>query len=435
MTQAVDRPLPEGALDQTASAALGKALGDPDWLAARRASAAAAAGRLAMPSPAERRWKYLDVSTLNVDAYSPAPASSGRTAEELLMTYAAGAMASEVYIEDNGVPVISKAAGDRMVAPFGELDAQERMAAETHFGKAVAAERSRLSALHYAFLNGGVLVHVPANQEVALPVRIVHARTGRQLATPHTLIVTGANSRVRIIEDYRSDDADILALPVVEIFPGPGSHVEYTSLHRWGAQTRSFGEQQTITAPSSELVAITLSTGGQVVKHHIECALEGRGSGSELLGLSIGNGTQHHDFFTLQDHIAPDTRSDLLIKSALDGSARAVYYGLTRVGLEARRADANQEDRNLLLSKMAKADSDPVLEILTNDIIRCSHGATAGPVDEEQLYYLQSRGLTRQAAEDLLVWAFLSQVLDRVPDENLRQELDVELHRKLEEGA
>jgi len=435
MTQAVNRPQSGGALSVADSAAAGSAQNDRPWLAKRRARAATAAEQLAMPSPAERRWKYLDVTTLHLDAYSPTPAPSGRSAEELLLAYAEGALASEIYIEDNGHTAVGAPAGSRIVAPFGELDATEEALAEAYFGKAVPADRNRLTALHYAFVNGGVLVHVAADREVELPVRIVRARTGSQLAAPHTLIVTGPNSGVRVIEDFRSDDSDVVALPVVEVFPGPGAKVEYTSLHRWGKATRSFGEQRTVTAPSSELVTHTLSTGGQVVKHHIECSLEGRGSGSELLGLSIGNGTQHHDFFTLQDHIAPDTRSDLLIKSALDGSARAVYYGLTRVGLEARRADANQEDRNLLLSKNAKADSDPVLEILTNDIIRCSHGATAGPVDEEQLYYMQSRGLTRSSAEDLLVWAFLSQVLDRVPDENLRQELDVELHRKLSEGA
>ena len=119
------------------------------------------------------------------------------------------------------------------------------------------------------------------------------------------------------------------------------------------------------------------------------------------------------------------------IKAALDDSSRAVYYGLTRVGLGARNADANQENRALLLSKKARADSDPVLEILTNDVIRVAHGATAGPVDEEQLYYLESRGIPRTAAEDLLVRAFLGQVLDRVPDDGLREQLETIVEAKL----
>ena len=122
----------------------------------------------------------------------------------------------------------------------------------------------------------------------------------------------------------------------------------------------------------------------------------------------------------------------MLFKSALKDNARSVYYGMTRVGLGAKNADANQENRNLLLSETAKADSDPVLEILTSDVIRVSHGATAGPVDEEQLYYLQTRGIPYEDAEALLVRAFLGQVLDRVPDEAIRDELAQVLERKLE---
>jgi len=121
-----------------------------------------------------------------------------------------------------------------------------------------------------------------------------------------------------------------------------------------------------------------------------------------------------------------------MYKSALTDHARSVYYGLTRIGLGAHNGDANQENRNLLLSKTAKADSDPVLEILTNDIIRASHGATAGPVDEEQLYYLQTRGIPHPAAEALLVRAFLGQVLARVKDETLRDEFIEILDAKLE---
>jgi Fe-S cluster assembly protein SufD len=187
----------------------------------------------------------------------------------------------------------------------------------------------------------------------------------------------------------------------------------------------------TITARDSAVVSLTVAVGGQVVKSHITSSLEGRGSSSELFGLIVGDGREHIDFYTLQDHIGADTRSDLLFKSALNGESRSVYYGMTRIGLGAQNADANQEDRNLLLSPMAKADSDPVLEILTNNIIRAAHGATAGPVDEDQLFYLESRAIPHDQAEDMLVHAFLGQVLDRLPDEALREELSVALDAKL----
>ena len=224
------------------------------------------------------------------------------------------------------------------------------------------------------------------------------------------------------------------ALPVVEVLPVEGSMVRYTAIHRWGAQTRVFGSQRTVTARDSGLLSLSLVTGGALVKSHITSSLEGRGSSSELFGLSVGGGAEHVDFYTLQDHIGPDTRSDLLYKSALGDAARAVYYGVTRVGLEGRRSDANQENRNLLLSRAAKADSDPVLEILTNDVTRVSHGATAGPVDEEELFYIQSRGLTREGAVSLLVRGFLSEPLDRGigwANDSLREELNGLVEAKL----
>jgi Fe-S cluster assembly protein SufD len=299
-------------------------------------------------------------------------------------------------------------------------------------GSRVAPEQSALTALHYALLSGGILVFAEANAEIPEPVRITRRLDGeRMIAAPHTLIVTGVNSRVSVIDDYQSSEGDNVALPVVEVAPGVGSDVKYTALHCWGADTQVFSEQRTITERDSALVSLSVVTGGKVVKSHIVSSLEGRGSSSEILGLSLGSDRQHADFYTLQDHIGPDTRSDLLIKSALQDQSRAVYYGLTRVGLGAKNADANQVNRNLLLSKAAKADSDPVLEILTNDVIRVSHGATAGPVDEEQLYYLETRGIPRPKAEDLLIWGFLGQVLDRVPNEELREELSEVLQEKL----
>jgi Fe-S cluster assembly protein SufD len=225
----------------------------------------------------------------------------------------------------------------------------------------------------------------------------------------------------------------MVVTPAVEIIPGPGSEIRLYSLHRWGAKTQVFEHQRFLAkADGAELQSLNIVLGGQVVKSHLESSLIGRGTASELLGIGYGKGQTHSDFYTVQDHIGPDTRSDLLVKSALTDEARAVYYGLTRVGLGAKNADANQENRNLLLSKTAKADSDPVLEILTNDVIRVSHGATAGPVDQEQLFYMQARGIPHGEAESMLVTAFLEAVLGRVPNETLRQELSDLLEEALD---
>ncbi len=380
------------------SVALGNTVADAPWLAALRGNAASAADRMAMPdSRRERPWKYLDVSNLR-------PESFGTSGAE--------------HIE------ITADAAQATVVEFKAATGATAAAVEKSLGSAVIPGINRLTALHYALLRGGVVAHVPANSEVSEPVRIKRTFAGSQFAAPHTLIVTGANSRVTIVQEYFSSDDEMVVTPVVEIIPGPGSVIRLYSVHRWGPKTQVFENQRFLAeSDGAELQSLNIVLGGQVVKSHLESSLIGRGTASELLGLGYGKGRTHSDFYTVQDHIGPDTRSDLLVKSALTDEARAVYYGLTRVGLGAKNADANQENRNLLLSKTAKADSDPVLEILTNDVIRVSHGATAGPVDQEQLFYMQARGIPYGEAESMLVTAFLEAVLGRVPNETLRQEL------------
>ncbi len=427
MSSAVGQASAGGRLDVVASKALGDALGDFQALAELRAEAARAAVAMEMPRQVERPWKYLDTSALSLDGYATSTGADG---------------ADVPLIGGNNVATLAQVNGETLgavtrdpgvtVVDFADADERQKAIIAKHLGKSVPAGKSKFTALHYAFLRGGVLIEVAHDVEAREPVRIVRSyEADKQLCTPHTLIVTGANSRVQVIEDYRSGEGDIVALPVVEIVPGPGAEVRYNAVHRWGPKTKVFAEQRTITDRDSAVISLSLATGGQVVKSHVTSSLEGRGSSSELFGLIVGDQRQHIDFFTLQDHIGPDTRSDLLFKAALNGEARSVFYGLTRIGLGAVNADANQVDRNLLLSPLAKADSDPVLEILTNNIIRAAHGATAGPVDEEQLFYLESRGIPHADAEDMLVHAFLGQVLDRLPDEALREELAAALDAKL----
>ena len=371
---------------------------EAEWLAELRAYGAEMAAAMLLPiSRAERPWKYYDATTLDIASHTAI------VTEPVTLSAPAGVEVS----------TLENASGELLTL------------AKQHLGKSVPVNRSKFTALHYQHLCGAVVVSAGAGVEAGEPVRITrdYATSDGSLATPHTLIVTGANARISVIEDFRSGADDLLVLPVVELVPGPGSSIRYTVIHRWGENTRVFSEQRTITARDSSITSLAVAVGGAVVKSHIESSLEGRGSSSELLALTYGYADQHIDFYTLQDHIGPDTRSDLLFKAALTDEARSVYYGLTRVGLGARNADANQENRNLILSDGAKADSDPVLEILTNDVIRVSHGATAGPVDQDSLFYLQARGIPYEAAEQMLVQAFLGQVLDRIPDRRLRNEV------------
>ncbi|HKS91143.1 MAG TPA: Fe-S cluster assembly protein SufD [Tepidiformaceae bacterium] len=417
------------------SKAIGAAAGDSPATGALRARAAELAEILPLPdSYKERPWKYVDVSSLDIAGYQPGAAAQNH-ADITALRERYGVPAGSLLVQENSGTIGAEPADGLTLVDFAQASGAAADLIEAKLASVVPMDRNKFTALHYAYLRGGVLLQVKPNAEIATPVRIIRDLQAAQLAAPHTLIVTGANSRVEVIEDFRSTDEAILVLPAVEVIPGPGSEVRYTALHRWGNQTRVFAEQHMVSERDSAFVATNVVTGGLLVKGHVESSLIGRGSSSELFGLFLGDGDQQIDFYTLQDHIGPDTRSDLLYKSALKARSRSAYYGLTRVGLGAHNADANQEDRNLLLSSDARADSDPVLEILTNNIIRCSHGATAGPVDDEQLFYLESRGIPHLVAEAMLVRAFLGQVLDRVPDAALRAELEAVVEAKLEGNA
>ncbi|MEO9254650.1 MAG: SufD family Fe-S cluster assembly protein, partial [Tepidiformaceae bacterium] len=394
------------------------------------------AEKMAFPDSRRMRpWKYLDVSGLNLDGYKPGiGAEPTAPAAELRERYGVGESVA-LLVQSNSETVATESGEGVTVVDFVDADLAGRGLIEKHLNTGIPYARNKFTALHYAYLRGGVLVNVAANAEPMQPVRIVRDyQAAKQIAAPHTLIVTGANSRVSIVEDFRSSEEDIVVLPVVEVVPGLGSEVRYTVLHRWGTETQVFTEQHFFGERDAAFVGFNFITSGKVVKGHVQCSLQERGSSSELFGLTLGDDHQHVDFFTLQDHIGADTRSDLLYKSALTDSAKSVYYGLTRVGLHAHNADANQENRNLLLSDDSKAESDPVLEILTNQVIRASHGATVGPVDQEQLYYMETRGIPPMAAEALLVRAFLGQVLDRFPDKFLNEELGAVLDAKLEKS-
>ena len=388
---------------------------DSDYLSVLRSDALDLSGKLQMPSSKnERPWKYLDISQLTVEDY---PIVMSDEYQE-----------NEVSQAGDSSGIIKLNNGNVIHNESYQKGLHLRTADTSLLGQAVHPNTNRLTALHYAYLKDVAVLEINADTKLDKPIRVEHRYTTKQFATPHTVIIAGANSNIKIIEQFFSTDVPVITTPIVEIFAGPGAMVNYTTVHRWGNKTESFGIQHTITEENSQIQSLSLAISGKTVKQHISTTLKGRGSASELFGAGygtgMGEGVEHIDFYTLQDHIGADTFSDLLFKSALGGHSISAYYGITRIGKNARNSSANQQNRNLLMSPTAKANSDPVLEILTNDVQRVSHGSTVGPVEGDQLFYLQSRGLTFAEATDLLIRGFFLEVLDRVPDEQLRQELE-----------
>jgi Fe-S cluster assembly protein SufD len=242
--------------------------------------------------------------------------------------------------------------------------------------------------------------------------------------------VLDRGAEATFIDEHR-DGGLLFASTITEIVLGDEAKLRHVAIQNWGPEAQELFVQRARLGRNADLVTATIGLGGSVYKGWIESEMRGTGARSEILGLAFGAGDQHFDVITLQDHIGEHTVSDLLIKSALKDRSQSAYYGLTRINPSARMSDANQEDRNLLLSDKAKADADPVLEIMTSEVARCAHGASAGPVDQEQLFYLECRGLPRPEAEKLLVQGFLGEVFRRIPVESVRDLIEHAVVAKL----
>lgn len=427
-------------LGRAAVERLSELKGEPDWLRERRLQAWNLYEQLPTPTPAQRPWKYTDITRFDFDrfsAYAPAAAAAPAEAQAaaasgghlLQMNSEAGAAELEQELSRKGVVFCSL---DEAVQRCPELVREYLMT------RCLPAATDKLTALHGALWSGGVFVYVPRDVEIALPLHSVLWTDKAGLAVfPHALVVAETNSRVTLIDEYVSPrrEGNALSDAIAELFLNDGAEVRYVNLQRWDTGTYHFSTQRALLGRDAVLRYVTVGLGSRLSKVTNEAILEGQGANSEMLGLFFGERGQRFDAVTLQDHRAPRTTSDLLYKSALKDSAQSIYYGVVRVGPEARGSDANQENRNLLLSDKAKADSDPVLEIMTSEVTRCAHGATVGPVDEEQLFYLECRGLPREEAERLLVTGFFSSVIQRVPIEEVRVRLEQAVQERMQPAA
>jgi Fe-S cluster assembly protein SufD len=303
--------------------------------------------------------------------------------------------------------------------------------------EAVPLTTDKYTALHGAFWSGGTFLYVPRNVNVELPFVSVLWQEMPQLAVfPPTLLVAEAGSSVTLVSDLLSMGCD--ACPdtyhggVTELFVGAGAQVRYINTQDLGRQVYDLRTQTALLDRDSRLEWLTVNLGGRVSRSTQHSILRGPGAEAVVTGLYLPDGRQHIAFNTLQDHVAGNCMSDLLYQGALLGKSRSVYEGTIRAWPGAQKTNAYQSNRNLLLSKKARADSLPRLEIEANDL-RCTHGATVSQVDEAQVFYLMSRGIPRDDAVRLIVEGFFQPSLDRLPKslEGLRARLTEAIARKL----
>jgi Fe-S cluster assembly protein SufD len=364
-------------------------------------------------------WRYSRIDDLDLDDFQPASgtaaAGGGATGvPELLrpLLDATPARAALVVVR-NGRVVHAEVRGDLAAKGMraertGEGDADV-------LGAAIDQAPDVFLGFNDAFVGDPVVVRVPAGVTVDAPVVVAHVTEGdRCAAFPRLVVDAGDDSEVSVLEIQLSGPEPSLVVPVTEIVVGRAARVGHLTVQQLGLASWQLGLQVASVEAEASLRTTTVGFGGDYTRLRTDCRMVGRGATGELDAVYFGEGDQTLDFRTFQDHIAPDCTSNLLFKGAVGGRSRSVYTGMIRVGKQARGTNAFQTNRNVKLSDGAWAESVPNLVIENNDV-RCSHASAVGPIDEEQRFYLESRGLPTDEAERLIVSGFFDEVLGRAP--------------------
>jgi Fe-S cluster assembly protein SufD len=431
------------------SAAERLAASEPSWLAERRRHAWEVYEATPMPTTHLEEWRYTDLSAklpldaLRVPASEALPDDPRAWPELLRRAMAEDHDASGHLVLVDGCVVHTDIRTD--LASRGVVLSSLRQAVVEHpellrehlATQAVPPEEGKLQALNATLWTDGVFLHVPRGVRLEAPVRVTrwYSEAGAAFFS-RTLIVAEATSELSYVDEALSEDLPdpTLTSTAVEVIARDGARVRYVSLQRLGRGVFYQAAQRTLAGRDATLDTLNVSLGASTTRVDLNARLLGPGSDSNMLGLYFGDGDQHFDHNTSQDHVAPAARSDLLYKGALDGTSRAVFRGVIRVAKGAQQTDAYQTNRNLILSDHARADSLPNLEINADDV-KCSHGATVGQLDEDTLFYLMSRGLSRGQAERLVVVGFLGEVLQRLPLGGVVEKVTRVIEEKLRLGA
>jgi Fe-S cluster assembly protein SufD len=394
---------------------------------------------LPAPSPSTEEWRYTDLSAFALDFVPHVPGHGrGAPAPE-------GATLAATLLQHNSSVVMTTSGQDLDAKGviFCDLDvAAEKVPelVEPHLHRLVPTGRTRFTALHGAFRTGGTFLYVPPDVAIEMPLQtLTYLDADGAAVFPHTLLIADRGAEVTFIDRFASPDlGSALSDAVAEIVVGDGAHVRYVSIQEWGDGVTHLGIQRASVGRDAEFRSLAIGLGASLARAEAETILEGQGGFSEMLGIFFADGTQHFDHRSIQDHVAPNCTSDLLYKGALRDRSRAVYSGWVHVRPGAQKTSAMQTSRNIVLSEHAKADAIPNLEIEANDV-RCGHAASVGPVDDEAVFYLESRGIPHDEAERLIVTGFFQEVLDRVTIEEVRRggELAIqeELGRAQEDAA
>jgi Fe-S cluster assembly protein SufD len=428
MNTVIDAPTVSSSLNFTPSAVW------PAWF--QKEQEAAWQEYLATPNPTRQNepWRFANLKALDLSGFIAAPeiASEGKLINA--STGLGDSSARLVFGNNALVQRTAPALPEGVIVQPLDVAAREHEALFRQYfmSQPVELGSHKYALLHKALLTGGVLIYVPKNVEVALPVELFHWVEGAHASVfPHTLIVLGENAKVTVIDHFKSaDNAPALACGINDFHLGRGSKLTYVAVQDWSRETIAFHLNSTLVDRDANSTALAVNFGARNLRGESLSKLAGEGSRSVMLSINPIDGDRHIDQRTLQDHAAKNATSDLLYRNSLDGKSQAIFAGLIRVEPGSSGTDAYQKVENLVLSDDAVAHSMPGLEIL-NDDVRCTHGATSGGVSADELFYMQARGIPSNTARRLVVAGFFNSLLDRIEDEPLREKLSALVHDRL----
>jgi Fe-S cluster assembly protein SufD len=410
----------------------------PDWFKELQARAWEEFEAEPAPARTNELWRFSSLKNLSLEDYV-APGDYSGDAADLTKERGFAAPAGRIVFANDSLVSLDftdpelRSAGVVFTTLSEALDKHSDLLREHFMAQSARLGSAKFVALHKSLVRAGTFLWVPRGVEVHQPFEVFHMVQGDRVAAfPHTLIIAEDNSSLTFLDHFVSTSPAELgfACGVNDLVLKPGSKLNYVSVQEWSQGFVSVQVNSTVAARDAAAVNLALNFGGKYSRLESISRMIDRGARSDMLAISVARDTQEFDQRTLQDHLKPDTTSDLLYKNVLSDQARTIFSGLIKVERGAHRTDAYQKVRNLLLSDDAEANSMPGLEILADDV-RCTHGATSGQVEPEELFYLKSRGIDDNAAKRLIARGFLNEVVDRLPDEKLSGYLHHQIEARL----
>jgi len=405
----------------------------PDWFLDQQRAAWEQFESLPKPTRKDQAWRFANVGLLDLTPFNISGPLSEDDRKNVLKysrgldQYAARMIfANDQLIERDVVSEDLKKRGvifqplERAMVEHADLFQKYFMSTEAKLGSA------KFAALHKALVSSGTFLFLPRGVEIEQPIEIFHwLRHDNTSIFPHLLLVTDELAKVTVIEHFRSCNraAPGFACGGNDLIAGPGAKVTYVCAQEWASNVIALQMNSTTVDHDASAMSLNLHLGGRYSRFESLSRLIAEGARSDLLAVAVAKHQQEFDARTLQDHVAPHTASDLLYKNALDDRARTIFGGLIRVEPHAHFTDAYQKVRNLLLSDDSEANSMPGLEILA-DNVRCTHGATSGQIDKDELFYLRTRGIPTKVAQRLLVTGFLDEVIERLDHPAIAEHLN-----------